>query len=222
MSIDPPIRIVIADDQTLVRAGLRAILQRGDDLEVVAEAGDGVGAITQGGLHHPDVILMDIRMPGTDGITATAAISADAELAHIRVIMLTTYDTDENILDAIEAGAAGFLLKDTEPERLRESVRTVAQGDALLSPSVTTRVLAHLVENRRHPRAEATGDLDRLTDRERDVLREVGRGRSNEEISAALFISPATARTYVSRLLAKLDARDRANLVIIAYETGLR
>jgi len=215
------VRVLIADDQALVRAGLRAILQRADDIDVVGEAENGQAAVSQARQHRPDVVLMDIRMPGTDGIAATTTITADPELDQTRIIMLTTYDTDENILDSLAAGAVGFLLKDTGADQLRDAVRVVSHGDALLSPSVTTRVLRKLSSRHAKTGARALTELDRLTDRERDVLRQVGRGLSNDEIAAELFISPATARTYVSRLLTKLDARDRANLVIIAYETGL-
>lgn len=224
MSLGQPIRVVLVDDQPLVRAGLRAILQRAPDIIVAGEAADGRSGITAVRAHRPDVVLMDIRMPGVDGISATETIVADRQLDGVRVIMLTTYDTDEHIFDAIAAGAAGFLLKDTAPEDLRAAVRVVASGDALLSPTVTTRVLRRLAAGDRRARTspDATALLGQLTEREREVLQQVGRGLSNDEIADELFISPATARTYVSRLLSKLRARDRAGLVVIAYETGLR
>jgi len=220
----PPIRVVVVDDQPLVRAGLRSLLDRAEDIRIVGEAEDGRSGVDQVRACQPDVVLMDIRMPGMDGIVATQTIVADRSLAGTRVVVLTTYDTDENILDAIAAGAAGFLLKDTDGDNLREAVRIVARGDALLSPSVTTRVLRRLADDRRRVRAnpDIAGRLDRITDREREVLEQVGRGLSNDEIAAELVISPATARTYVSRLLSKLQARDRVALVIIAYETGVR
>lgn len=223
MNCDPPIRVVIVDDQALIRTGLRAILERAPDIAVVAEAGDGRSALDEIHAQRPDVVLMDIRMPVMDGITATEMIVADQRLADVRVLMLTTYDTDEHIFDSIAAGAVGFLLKDTAAEDLRAAVRVVAGGDALVSPAVTTRLLHRLAgEHRRSQRTDMAALLDRLTERERDVLAQVGRGLSNDEIAAHLFISPATARTYVSRLLSKLHARDRAGLVVLAYETGLR
>lgn len=224
MTDGQPIRVVLVDDQPLVRAGLRAILQRAPDIIVAGEAADGRSGVSAVRAYRPDVVLMDIRMPGVDGITATETILADRQLDGVRVVMLTTYDTDEHIFDAIAAGAAGFLLKDTDPEDLRAAVRVVASGDALLSPAVTTRVLRRLGTDARRTRTrpDTTALLGQLTDREREVLQQVGRGLSNDEIAAELFISPATARTYVSRLLSKLHARDRAGLVVIAYETGLQ
>ncbi|MBO0770123.1 MAG: response regulator transcription factor [Actinobacteria bacterium] len=224
MTDGQPIRVVLVDDQPLVRAGLRAILQRAPDIVVAGEAADGRSGVSEVRAHRPDVVLMDIRMPGVDGITATETIVADRQLDGVRVVMLTTYDTDEHIFDAIAAGAAGFLLKDTAAEDLRAAVRVVASGDALLSPAVTTRVLRRVGSDARHARTspDAAALLGQLTEREREVLQQVGRGLSNDEIAKELFISPATARTYVSRLLSKLHARDRAGLVVIAYETGLR
>jgi DNA-binding NarL/FixJ family response regulator len=212
-----PVRVVVVDDQHLVRTGLRALLERAPDIEVVAEAGDGAAAVTVVRAERPDVVLMDIRMAGTDGLEATRRILADPALSGVHVVMLTTFDDDEYLFEAIRAGAAGFLLKDTGPDALREAVRTVAHGNALLSPAVTRRVLAAAA---RTP-APDPRRLAVLTDRERDVLAQVGAGRSNAEIGAALYLSPETARTYVSRLLTKLDARDRSQLVVIAYETGL-
>ncbi|MER7335126.1 MULTISPECIES: response regulator transcription factor [unclassified Micromonospora] len=212
-----PLRVVLVDDQHLIRAGLRALLERDPDITVVAEAADGAAGLAAARAHRPHVVLMDVRMPGTDGIEATRRILADPGLADVQVVMLTTFDDDEYLFDAIRAGAAGFLLKDTAPDALRAAVRTVAGGDALLSPAVTRRVLAAAA---RSPVPDATR-LAGLTERERDVLAQVGAGRSNAEIGAALHLSPDTARTYVSRLLTKLHARDRSQLVVIAYESGL-
>ena len=211
------ISVVLVDDQELVRAGLRALLERADDIDVVGESGSGSGGVALVGAVHPDVVLMDIRMPGTDGIAATRAIVEDESLAGTSVVVLTTFDTDGNILDAIRAGAAGFLLKDAGPDTLREAVRVVAAGEALLSPSVTRRVMRAAAASDR-PSPER---LDVLTGREREILAEVGAARSNAEIATRLHISPATARTHVGRLLSKLGARDRAQLVVIAYEAGL-
>ncbi|MEV0201051.1 response regulator transcription factor [Nonomuraea sp. NPDC050691] len=212
------IRVALVDDQELMRAGLRALLERADDITVAGEAPDGAAGYALAVAERPDVVLMDIRMPGLDGIEATRRIVADARLRDVRVVVLTTFDTDEHLFDAIRAGASGFLLKNTAPDELRAAVRTVAAGDALLSPAVTRRVLA-AVAVRHRPAGERL--LAGLTGRERELLAEIAAGRSNAEISARLFLSPATTRTYVSRLLTKLDARDRAQLVHIAYESGL-
>ncbi|GLY68290.1 response regulator [Amycolatopsis taiwanensis] len=212
------LRVVLVDDQQLMRAGLSALLERAEDITVVGEAGDGAAGVALAAAERPDVVLMDIRMPGVDGIEATRRIVADQRLRGTRVVVLTTFDTDEHIFDAIRAGASGFLLKNTEPGELRAAVRTVAGGEALLSPSVTRRVMAALATS---PQPPDPGRLDRLTERERELLAEIAAGRSNDEIAERLFLSPATARTYVSRLLTKLDARDRAQLVHLAYETGL-
>ena len=212
------VRVVLADDQPLVREGLRAILGRGGGIEVVGEAGDGFAALDVVARARPDVVLMDLRMPVLGGVEATRRIAGDPDLAAVRVLVLTTFDTDEDLFGALRAGAAGFVLKDGEPEELRRAVRTVAAGEALLSPSVTRRVVAAAVGT--SPVSDPSR-LAGLTERERDVLVEVAAGSSNDEAAAALHISPATARTYVSRLLAKLGARDRAQLVVVAYETGL-
>ncbi|MGC5627917.1 response regulator transcription factor [Georgenia sp. Z1344] len=213
------IRVVQVDDQELVRTGLRSLLERDGDIEVVAEAADGLDGMAAVRTRAPDVVLMDIRMPRLDGIAATAQVVADSRLSDVRVVVLTTFDDDADVLAAVRAGASGYLLKDVSPTDLREAVRVVAGGEALLSPAVTTTLLAHVARG-------TAGDvrpalLDGLTAREREVLARVGLGESNAEIGAALLISPATARTYVSRLLARLAARDRSQLVVLAYESGL-
>lgn len=211
------IRVALVDDQHLVRAGLRALLERAEDITVVGEAVDGASGLALVAAHRPDVVLMDIRMPGVDGIEATRRIVADDRLRAVHVIVLTTFDADEYVFEAIRSGAAGFLLKDAGPDELRRAVRLVAGGQALLAPAVTRRVMQAAAT-----RPSPAGDrLAVLTGRERDILAEVGAGRSNDEIAARLFISPATARTHVSRLLTKLGARDRSQLVVLAYETGL-
>jgi DNA-binding NarL/FixJ family response regulator len=212
------IRVVLVDDQHLMRAGLVALLARAEDIMVVGEAEDGAAGVSLVRAERPDVVLMDIRMPGVDGIEATRRIVTGPHLRATKVVVLTTFDTDDHIFDAIRAGAAGFLLKNTRPDDLRAAVRTVAAGEALLSPSVTRRVMAAVAAGR--PPVDPSR-LTALTERERELLAEIGAGRSNDEIAARLFLSPATTRTYVSRLLTKLDARDRAQLVHIAYETGL-
>ncbi|GAA1487883.1 response regulator [Brachybacterium sacelli] len=213
------IRIVLVDDQELVRTGLRTLARRDGDIDVVGEASEGAAGVRRVRELRPDLVLMDIRMPQLDGIAATAQIVADPELADVRVIVLTTFDEDEDVLAAIHAGAAGYLLKDVSPAALRSAIRTVAGGDSLLSPSVTTTVLDQL--GARAAASVRPELLEGITAREREVLALVGQGLSNDEIGAALFLSPATARTYVSRLLAKLRARDRSRLVVIAYESGL-
>lgn len=213
------IRIVVVDDQELVRTGLRTLAEHDGDIEVVAEADNGKAGIRVVRQYTPDVVLMDIRMPQMDGIAATRAIVADPALANVRVVVLTTFDEDENILAAIRAGSAGYLLKDIAPADLRGAVRTVAAGEALLSPTIARKVMRTLAA--RPQTSTRPHLLASLTDREREVLARVGLGESNAEIGASLHISPATARTYVSRLLAKLSARDRAQLVIIGYESGL-
>jgi DNA-binding NarL/FixJ family response regulator len=214
------IRVLLADDQTLVRSGFRALLERTEDIEVVAEAVDGAEAVSRAREQRPDVVLMDIRMPGVDGLEATRQIAADARLAEVRVIMLTTFELDEYVFEALHAGASGFLLKDVDPDDLRDAVRVVARGDALLSPSVTRRLIQEFVAQpgRHRPAPE---ELEDLTEREREVLALVAQGLSNQEIAERLVISPATAKTHVSRTMMKLGAHDRAQLVVIAYETGL-
>ena len=213
------IRVVIVDDQELVRAGLRPLAERDGDITVVAEATDGRSGLSHVRELRPDVVLMDIRMPVMDGIEATRAIVDDGALDGVRVLMLTTFDEDENVFAAIRAGAAGYLLKDVSPDDLRSAIRTVAAGDALLSPSVTAAVMRAVSEG--HSPGPDSHGLDELTEREVEVLSGIGRGLTNDEIAAELFLSPATARTYVSRLLTRLEARDRAALIVLAYETGL-
>ena len=213
------IRIVLVDDQELVRTGLRALAERDGDIAVVGEAATGRAGLRRVRELRPDVVLMDIRMPELDGLQATREIVADPALDGVRVLVLTTFDEDEHVFEAIRAGAAGYLLKDVSPTDLRQGIRVVAAGESLLSPSVTRTVLRSLAD--RLQAAVDDAPLQALTQRERQVLALVGRGLSNDEIARELFLSPATARTYVSRLLTKLDARDRARLVVLAYETGL-
>jgi DNA-binding NarL/FixJ family response regulator len=212
--------VLIADDQGLVRGGFRVLVDAAPDMTVIGEAGDGADAVTLSRLHHPDVVLMDIRMPGLDGIAATRQITTDPETSNVRVLILTTFDLDEYVFGALRAGASGFLLKDTSPEELLAGIRIIAAGDALLSPKITRHLIEEFARRPEH-RQPNTDALDVLTDREREVLIEIARGLTNTEIAERLHMSPATAKTHVSRLLAKLNARDRAQLVIHAYETGL-
>ncbi|MEC3895894.1 MULTISPECIES: response regulator [Nocardiopsis] len=214
------IRVLLADDQALVRAGFGALLNSEPDIEVVAEAGDGDEAIRLARSTRPDVVLMDIRMPGTDGLTATGRILADPALERTRIVILTTFDLDEYIFEALRSGASGFLVKDTEPRDLLQAVRVVHAGEALLSPGITRRLIADFVK-RPNRSPGPSPRLNGLTDREREVLSLVGRGLSNEEIAGELVLSPATAKTHVSRAMVKLGVRDRAQLVVLAYETGL-
>ncbi len=213
------ISVVLADDQALVRAGFRALLDAQNDIEVVGEAVDGEEAIRLAADLTPDVILMDIRMPGVDGLSATRRIAADERSAGVRVVILTTFGLDEYVFEAIRSGASGFLVKDTEPEELVQAVHVVAGGEALLSPGVTKKLIAEFAARAKEP--QATVGLDELTDREREVLSLVAEGLSNREIGERLVVSPATAKTHVSRAMGKLRARDRAQLVVIAYESGL-
>jgi DNA-binding NarL/FixJ family response regulator len=215
-----PVKVLLADDQELVRAGFRMLLEVEDNIEVVAEAGDGAGAIARARATRPDIALMDIRMPGMDGIAATKAIAATRGLERTRIIILTTYDTDENVYDALAAGASGFLLKDCGPAELLHAIRVIAAGEALLAPRVTRRLIAQFTAARTaHQAAEER--LAVLTHREREVLALVGQGLNNDDIATELILSPATVRTHVTRAMTKLGARDRAQLVVTAYQTGL-
>jgi DNA-binding NarL/FixJ family response regulator len=214
------IRVLLADDQALVRAGFRVLLENTTGVEIVGEAANGAEAVRLAALSRPDVILMDIRMPVMDGLEATRRILADPACSGTRVIILTTFQQDEYVFDALRAGASGFLLKDIEPDDLRQAVRVVAAGEALLSPSVTRRLIEEFAQ-RPAPRQAADPRLELLTEREREVVALVGEGLTNQEIGARLFMSPATAKTHVNRAMAKLDARDRAQLVVFAYESGL-
>jgi DNA-binding NarL/FixJ family response regulator len=213
------IRVLIADDQALVRGGFRALLDARADITVVGEAADGTEAVALAGDLEPDVILMDIRMPRLDGLEATRQIAADPRLSGARVLILTTFELDEYLFDALRAGASGFLLKDTEPADLVTAVRVVAGGDSLISPSMTRRLVAEFAARAKQPRPAS--ELDVLTEREREVMALVAGGLSNDEIAGRLYLSPATARTHVSRAMTKLGARDRTQLVVLAYETGL-
>ncbi|MGW7519031.1 response regulator [Streptomyces sp. NPDC054796] len=213
------IRVLLADDQLLVRAGFRALLDAQPDIEVAGEAADGEETLVLVRELRPDLVLMDIRMPLLDGLAATRRITADASLSEVRVVMLTTFELDEYVFEALRSGASGFLVKDTEPEELVRAVRAVVHGDALLSPSVTRRLIAEFAARSKEP--TATAGLDELTEREREVMALVGIGLSNEEIARRLVVSPLTAKTHVSRTMVKLGARDRAQLVVLAYESGL-
>ncbi len=214
------IRVLLADDQALIRAGFRLLIDAAGDLEVVGEATDGAQAVELARSQRADVVLMDIRMPGVDGLEATRRIAADDDLAGVRVLILTTFESDDYVYQALRAGASGFLLKDTEPAELLQAVRVVARGDALLSPSVTRRLITDIVSRPERP-AVSDKILARLTEREREVMTLVAAGLSNDEIAAQLFLSPLTSKTHVSRILTKLNARDRAQLVVMAYESGL-
>jgi DNA-binding NarL/FixJ family response regulator len=238
------IRVLLADDQALVRAGFRMLLEASQDIHVVGEAANGGTAVALAAELRPDVVLMDLRMPEVDGLTATKRISADPRLSGVRVVVLTTFDDDENVFGALRAGASGFLVKDVEPEELLQAVRVVARGDALLAPSVTRSLIAAFTARsagpgpgpghgpvpggtgggptaRPHPERGAPPGLATLTDREREVVALVAEGLSNEEIAARLVVSPLTAKTHVSRAMTKLAARDRAQLVVLAYAHGL-
>jgi DNA-binding NarL/FixJ family response regulator len=233
------IRVLLADDQALVRAGFRMLLEASEDICVVGEAANGGAAVAMAAELRPDVVLMDLRMPEVDGLTATKRISADARLSGVRVVVLTTFDDDEHVFGALRAGASGFLVKDVEPEELLQAVRVVARGDALLAPSVTRSLIAAFTTGHAGPgtgepappadrpaarrRAEpgAPPGLATLTDREREVVALVAEGLSNDEIAARLVVSPLTAKTHVSRAMTKLAARDRAQLVVLAYTHGL-
>ncbi|MDP4332935.1 response regulator transcription factor [Curtobacterium sp. A7_M15] len=223
MTSDPttpdPIRVLLVDDQVLVRAGLRALVDAEPGMSVVGDAGDGDAAVDAVRRERPDVVLMDIRMPGTDGLAATQRISADSELADVHVVILTTFEEDDYVFEAIRGGAAGFLVKDTEPAELLRAIRTVVAGESLLSPRAT-RSLVEAYATHAKPSSLAP-ELDVLTDRERQVMQLVAVGMTNAEIAQHLFVSPMTTKTHVSRAMIKLGARDRAQLVVFAYETGL-
>jgi DNA-binding NarL/FixJ family response regulator len=219
------IRVLLADDQKLIRAGFTVLLEAADDVTVVGEAVNGAQAVDLAKRERADVVLMDIRMPEVDGLEATRRIAADEDLAGVKVIILTTFETDEYVYQALRAGASGFLVKDCEPDDLLRAVRVVARGEALLSPSVTRRLIDNLAARMAAPERPARSlpghDVAKLTEREREILCLVAEGLSNDEIAARLYLSPLTTKTHVSRILAKLDARDRAQLVVIAYESGL-
>ena len=213
------IDVLLADDQALVRGGFRALLDAEDDIAVVGEAGNGREAVALTREMKPDVVLMDIRMPDLDGLAATREVAADTRLAGVRIVILTTFELDEYVFEALRSGASGFLVKDTEPVDLLAAVRLVASGEGLLSPSVTRRVIEEFASRAKEP--PPAGPLDELTEREREVMALVAGGLSNEEIAEQLVVSPATAKTHVSRAMVKLAARDRAQLVVLAYEHGL-
>jgi DNA-binding NarL/FixJ family response regulator len=215
------IRVAVADDQALVRSGFSVLLGSAPDIEVIGEAGDGRAAVELVARERPDVVLMDIRMPDVDGLEATRTIHADPNLAGTRILVLTTFDLDEYVFEALRAGASGFLLKDTLPADLLNAVRVVAAGEALLAPNVTRRLIEELVSRPGRAALTPPPGLDLLTEREREVLVAVARGLSNAEIADELYMSHATAKTHVSRVLTKLNARDRAQLVMLAYESGV-
>ncbi|MEV0128070.1 response regulator transcription factor [Dactylosporangium sp. NPDC050688] len=215
------VHVLLADDQALVRAGFSSLLRRARDITVAGEASTGDEAVRQARRLRPDVVLMDIRMPGLDGIAATAQIVADRDLAGTRVVILTTFETDEHVFAALRAGASGFLTKEVEPDELRRAVRVVAAGEALLSPSVTARVIGQFAHRPAGPAGDGGGRLAVLTPREVEVVRLVAAGLSNEEVARELFISPLTAKTHVTRAIAKVGVRDRVQLVILAYTSGL-
>jgi len=215
------IRVGVVDDEALIRHGLTVLLRSESDLDVVGEAETGEGALRLVRREHPDVLLMDIRMPGMDGLTATRTLAGDPETADTKVLVLTTFDLDEHVFEAMRAGASGFLPKDTAPDDLLRAIRVVADGEALLAPAVTRRLIEEFVRRSPHGTPDPPAGFDQLTERELEVLRAVAQGRSNAEIAADLVVSYATVKTHVSRLLMKLDTRDRAQLVVLAYESGL-
>jgi len=212
--------VLVVDDQELVRLGLRTLIENEDDLTLSGEAADGLAAVAAVRRTRPDIVLMDIRMPGIDGLEATRRITADPELLRTRVIVLTTFELDEYVFDALRYGASGFLLKDTSPTELLRAIRLVADGAALLSPSVTRKLISEFV-SKQPRRLQPHPELDSLTPREREIVGLAGLGLNNDEIAERLFVSPATARTHVSRAMIKLGARDRAQLVVFAYQSGL-
>lgn len=213
------IRVLLVDDQALIRSGIRSLLEAEDDIEVVGEASDGQQGVSLAREHRPDIALIDVQMPVLDGIEATRQIVADDRLSCVRVVILTNYGLDEYIFRALRAGASGFLLKDTEPAELLQALRVVMRGDTLLSPAVTRKLVSEFVA--RPPDARSSAGLETLTNREREVLALVAHGLSNDEIAAAMTLSPTTAKTHVSRAMTKLGARDRAQLVVFAYQSGL-
>ena len=215
------IRVVLVDDQALVRGGFKALLGSDPEIDVVGEASNGAEAVAVAIAQQPDVILMDVRMPEMDGLEATRNILSNVATASIRVLVLTTFDLDEYVYEGLRAGASGFVLKDIDPPELIQAVHVIARGEALLAPSITRRLIAEFASRRRPTTAEVSQRLSELTDREREVLTLIGRGLNNEEIAQELVISPATSKTHVSRIMSKLEARDRAQLVVVAYETGL-
>ena len=215
------ITVAIVDDQPLIRTGLRTMLEHAPDMQIGGEAGDGEAAVELVRRLRPDVVLMDIRMPTVDGIEATRRITADPALAAVRVLMLTTFDLDDYVYAAIRAGASGFMLKDARPEDILAAVRVVAAGDALLAPSITRRLIEELAARPADQLPAPPPELAALTEREREVMALIGRGLSNAEIAERLYVSPATAKTHVSHIMTKLYARDRAQLVVVAYESGL-
>ena len=216
------IGVVVADDQALIRAGFAALVASAPDMTVLAEAADGEAVYAAAREHRPDVVLMDIRMPGTDGLTATQLITDDPELAAVKVLVLTTFEADEYVLAALRSGASGFLGKGVEPADLLDAIRVVAAGDALLSPKATKSLIGRfLAAPADGGSATVSADLDVLTEREREVVALVGKGLSNDDIAGQLYVSPLTAKTHVNRAMSKLGARDRAQLVVIAYQSGL-
>ena len=221
------VRVLLADDQVLIRSGFAALVNSADDLKVVGEAGDGTEAVRQAGALRPDVVLMDIRMPGVDGLTAARQIAASSDLSEVRVIVLTTFEADEYVVEALRSGASGFLGKSVEPDELLDAIRVVARGDALLSPRATRSLIARFLAQPGRSGPDPAGPapvdaaLDVLTEREREMVALVAHGLSNEDIAARLHLSPLTVKTHVNRAMSKLRARDRAQLVVLAYQTGL-